>query len=77
MKQTFVKWLKAAGVRSLKTVAQTMAAGLTTALGSYAVLGNIDWIAILATAAVAGVYSLLTSVAGLPELQTGEENAEE
>ena len=77
MKRKFLQWLKAAGVRALKTVAQTMAAGLTTALGSYAVLGNIDWIAILATAAVAGVYSLLTSVAGLPELQTGEENTEE
>lgn len=73
MKQTFVKWLKAAGIRALKTVAQTVAAGLTTALGSYAALGEINWLAILSTAAVAGVYSLLTSVAGLPELQTGED----
>ena len=65
MKYNFVKWLKAAGIRAAKTVAQTAAA----AIGVSAMISEINWVAVASTAAVAGVLSLLTSVAGLPELE--------
>ena len=58
-------WLKAAGVRALKTVCQTAIATIGTA----AVLGEVDWIAVGSAAVLAGLLSLLTSVAGLPEVQ--------
>lgn len=64
-KKSFVKWLKAAGVRALKTVAQTAAA----AIGTTAVMAEVDWVLVGSTALLAGVLSLLTSVAGLPELE--------
>ncbi len=60
-----MKWFKAAGVRALKTVAQTMVGMLSgEALG----IMEADWMAVLSVAAMAGVVSLLTSIAGLPEL---------
>lgn len=59
------KWAKAAGVRAVKTVAQA-AVG---AIGGAAVMGAVDWRVVASTAALAGVLSLLTSVAGLPELE--------
>lgn len=65
-KTKFIKWLKAAGVRAIKTVAQTAVASVGTA----AVLGQVDWLAVGSAAALAGVLSLLTSVAGLPELKS-------
>lgn len=60
-----MKWFKAASVRALKTVAQTMVGMLSgEALG----IMEADWMAVLSVAAMAGVVSLLTSVAGLPEV---------
>lgn len=59
------KWFYAAGVRAIKTVAQTAVATIGTA----AVMGAVDWKMVLSAAALAGVLSLLTSVAGLPEVK--------
>lgn len=65
------EWLKAAGVRALKTVAQTAIA----TIGTSAVLGEVEWVMVGSAAALAGILSLLTSVAGLPEV--GVEDVEE
>lgn len=58
-------WMKAAAVRAIKTVAQTAAATIGTA----AVLSSVDWKMVVSASVLAGVLSLLTSVAGLPEVQ--------
>ena len=60
------KWLKAAGVRAVKTVAQAAIAGMGTA----AVLGQADWKYVVSASVLAGVISILTSVAGIPEAGT-------
>ena len=64
-KEKFVKWIKAAGVRAIKTVAQTAVATIGTAVA----LGDVNWVLVGSSAALAGVLSRLTSVAGLPELK--------
>lgn len=58
------KWFKAAGIRAIKTVAQTAAATIATA----AVMSDVNWIMVGSASLLAGILSLLTSVAGLPEL---------
>lgn len=59
------KWWKAAGIRAVKTMAQTAAA----TIGAAAVLSEIEWPVVVSAAVVAGLLSLLTSVAGLPEVE--------
>lgn len=66
MKTSFKDWIKAAGVRAIKTVAQTAVA----TIGTSAVMGDVNWIMVGSASLLAGILSLLTSVAGLPELKT-------
>lgn len=58
------KWWKAAGIRAIKTIAQSAIA----AIGSSAILSDVNWLIVLSTAGLSGVLSLLTSIAGLPEI---------
>lgn len=64
-------WLKAAGIRALKTVAQTAAA----TIGTSAVLSEVNWVAVLSASVLAGILSMLMSLAGLPELEERSESA--
>ena len=65
MSEKTVKWIKAAGVRAVKTVAQS-AIGV---IGAAAVMGDVNWPMVLSAAVLSGIVSLLTSVAGLPEVK--------
>lgn len=58
-------WIKAAGIRAIKTVAQ---AAIAT-IGTSAVLSEVDWVMVVSASVLAGILSLLTSLAGLPELE--------
>ena len=59
------KWWKAAGIRAIKTVAQTAVATIGTSM----ILSDVNWLAVASASALAGILSLLTSVAGLPEVK--------
>lgn len=72
MKENVLKWFKAAGVRALKTIAQTAVA----TIGTTAVMNEVDWIMVGSASLLAGILSLLTSVAGLPELNDSNSNSE-
>ncbi len=63
----FKKWLHCASVRALKTIAQTAVA----TIGTTAVMSEVDWVIVASASALAGILSLLTSVAGLPEVDGG------
>ena len=64
------QWLKAAGIRALKTIAQTAVATIGTAT----LMSQVDWIMVLSASALAGILSMLTSVIlGLPEIKEGDE----
>lgn len=67
----FKIWLKAAGIRAIKTVAQTAVALIPVGVS----IQEVGWLAVIGTAALAGVVSMLTSIAGLPEIknESGEE----
>lgn len=69
MNEHFKKWLKAAGIRALKTVAQTAVA----TIGTSAVMGDVNWTMVASASVLAGILSLLTSVAGLPEVDDDSE----
>ena len=64
-KEYWIKWIKAAGVRAVKTVAQTAVA----TIGTSAYIGEANWYLVASAAALSGVLSLLTSLAGIPEVE--------
>ena len=64
-KEYWMNWAKAAGMRAVKTVAQTAIATIGTAT----VMGEVNWVMVGSASAVAGILSLLTSIAGLPEVK--------
>ncbi|GAA0793105.1 hypothetical protein GCM10008910_07410 [Faecalicatena orotica] len=62
----WIEWIRKAGIRAVKTMAQTAVAMLP----AVATISQVDWLTVIGTAALAGVVSILTSLAGLPELNT-------
>lgn len=64
----WTKWVKAAFIRAVKTMAQTAVAMIPVAV----TITEVDWLNVVGTAALAGVLSILTSVAGLPEVEVGD-----
>ena len=68
-KEYWMNWIKCAGVRAVKTIAQTAVATIGTSVA----MGDVNWAMVASASALAGILSLLTSVAGLPEVKVGEE----
>ena len=68
MKENFKLWIKCAGIRAIKTLAQRAIA----TIGTSAVIGDVNWVMVVSASGLAGILSILTSVAGLPELKEGE-----
>ncbi len=68
-KAKFLKWAKAAGVRAIKTVAQTAAA----TIGTSAMISQVDWKLVVSAALLSGLLSVLTSVGGLPEVKENQQ----
>ncbi len=64
MKKNFLKWLKAAGIRAIKTVAETAVA----TIGTSAVISEVDWKIVISASILSGILSLLISIKGLPEV---------
>ena len=69
MKRNWKQWIKAAGMRAIKTVAQTAVA----TIGTTAVISEVDWVTVASASLLAGILSLLTSQAGIPEEQEEQE----
>lgn len=69
MSNYWKNWLKAAGIRAIKTVAQTAVA----TIGTSAVLGDVNWVMVASASTLAGILSLLTSIAGIPEVKESDE----
>lgn len=68
MSEYWKAWLKAAGIRAVKTIAQTAIA----TIGTSAVMGEVNWIAVGSASLLSGILSLLTSVAGIPEVEKSD-----
>ena len=74
MIKNFKSWIKSAGIRALKTFAQTFVATIGTGA---AVLGDVNWVMVISASVLAAVLSLATSLAGLPEVKMEETKTEE
>lgn len=66
----FKNWIKCAGIRAIKTVAQTAVA----TIGTSAVISEVNWVMVISASCLAGLLSILTSVAGLPEVKGGNDD---
>ena len=69
MNEYVKNWIKAAGIRAIKTIAQTAIA----TIGTCAVIGDVNWVMVASASALSGILSLLTSVAGIPEVKGDDE----
>lgn len=72
MKKNIKEWIKAAGIRAIKTIAQTAIA----TIGTTALISEVNWAVVASASAMAGILSLLTSIAGLPELKQEDKEDE-